>query len=89
MGRKEKEQLTVNDFGNPSSLLLTAFFFTTRGVERLFIKQPPVSSDSSAAITAPLAPLNWTVDSFNNEAEVVHIELSSFQYSGTIFRRPW
>jgi len=57
MGQKEEEQLTVNDFGNPSSLLITAFFFTTRRVERLLIKQPQVSSDSSAAITAPLAPL--------------------------------
>jgi len=34
----------------------TAFFFATRRVERLLIKQPPVSSDSSA-VNAPLAPL--------------------------------
>jgi len=62
MGRKEKEERcmgrpTVNDFGNPSYLVLTDFFSTTRRVERLLIKQPPVSSDSSAAVTAPLAPL--------------------------------
>jgi len=69
MGRKEKEErcmggLTVNDFGNPSSLVLTAFFFsTTRKAGH-----KAISSVFRLVRCCYHTTTNWTVDSFRSYA---------------------